>query len=106
MTATIEEIKTYADAWLVQMQQAITEAKLSFTVPHRSDNEEMTEVVFEWWSSQNDKKLTVYIAEDEEKPGSITSEYIRLWGGVNGPMYDGSAELPDIFRLLWQWLWS
>lgn len=100
---TYEAIRQYADEWQTKMQQAATEAGLSFTVPHRHEIE--NQITYEWWSSQPpERKLTVYIAESEDEPGTICAEYIRLWGGINGPMYDGNADLPDTFRLLWQWL--
>lgn len=102
---SMDELRAYADAWQSRMQQAATEAGLSFTVPHRLEDETMEQITYEWWASRPpDRKLTVYIAESEDKPGTICAEYIRLWGGVKGPMYDGNADLPDTFRLLWQWL--
>jgi hypothetical protein len=58
-------------------------------------------VCFEWWPSQENKKLSIHIMECEEY---IAASYIRSWGDAHGPMYDGSAEHSDTFRLLWQWL--
>lgn len=102
----MDEIRAYADAWVARMQQATAEAGLSFTVPHRFEHEDGKQITYEWWSSQHpdQRKLTIHIAESEDMPGTICAEYIRLWGGVGGPMYDGSAEDSDVFRLLWQWL--
>lgn len=100
----MDELRAYADAWEARMQQAASEAGLSFTVGHRHESEE--QITYEWWASQPpDRKLTVYIAESEDKPGTLSAEYIRSWGDPKQPkMYDGNADLPDTFRLLWQWL--
>jgi hypothetical protein len=102
----IDDLRAYADAWQARMQQAVSEAGLSFTVPHRHESEEMEQITYEWWASQPpDRKLTVHIAESEDKPGTICTEYIRSWGYPQNPkMYDGNSDPPDTFRLLWQWL--
>lgn len=101
----MDELRAYADAWIARMQQAVGEAGLTFTVPHRHESEDGKQITYEWWSSQlPERKLIVYIAESDDEPGKICAEYLRLWGGINGPMYDGNADLPDTFRLLWQWL--
>jgi hypothetical protein len=81
--------------WLSRLQRAIANRGQDWYEPHLTAGPEH-ELVCEWWF--NDRKLTVYISDDD-------AEFIRVWGAnIETEMDEGDAEDDIEILQAWQWL--
>jgi hypothetical protein len=88
---------TKAAMWLSRLQRAVANRGQDWYEPHLTASPEH-ELVCEWWF--NDRKLTVYISDDD-------AEFIRVWGAnIETEMDEGDAEDEIEILQAWQWLTS